>query len=44
MYKTRIMGLNSFVAVEMDGDNVIYPRSSELFDQISARNEEVKEL
>ena len=41
MYKTRIRGLNSFVAVEWDSDTVIYPRSSELFDQISPKKGEI---
>ena len=37
MYKARIMGLNSFTVVEWDADGVVFPRQSELFDQISAR-------
>jgi hypothetical protein len=35
MYKNRIENLNSFVAIEFDADTVIFPRSSELFDQMT---------
>ena len=37
MYKARIMGLNSFTVVEWDADDVVFPRQSELFDQMTAR-------
>lgn len=44
MYKARIMGLNSFTVVEWDSDGVVFPRQSELFDQISGRWGKVVEL
>lgn len=43
MYKTRIMGLNTFTVIEWDADDVIFPRQSELFDQMTARGGKVVE-
>lgn len=37
MYRDRISNLHSFVAVEWDGDTVMYPRGSQVFDQVSKR-------
>ena len=37
MNKSSIMGHNSFTVVEWDSEGDVFPRQSELFDQISAR-------
>lgn len=44
LYKARIMGLNSFTVIEWDADRVVYPRQSELFDQLSGKNGKIIEL
>mmetsp|Transcript_10925 Transcript_10925/g.18258 ORF Transcript_10925/g.18258 Transcript_10925/m.18258 type:complete len:126 (+) Transcript_10925:326-703(+) len=36
LYRERVMALNAFVAIMWDRDNVIFPRESQLFDELSS--------
>ena len=43
-YRNNIRKLNAFVVIEWDDDNILYPRQTELFDQLSggSTNEIIK--
>ena len=44
MYRNRIMGINSFTAIEWDADTAIYPRSSTQFDQTTTLSGKIPQL